>query len=520
MIRKVFLRRVQDERGIALPMVLLIFFMSVALVAAFLVAIVGSSNVTAANKSMVQAQAAAEGGIAAFQVSMTEDTSSMCPASDEPVLNSSPKYTLEWTCALDSTPATVTVTSTGEATDGTELTIEAVFGVSVASATTTAPVALRTADEDGFTLPNNAHIHAVELPGQPANLFVEKGDFDCQNAGIIEGSVYVFEGGAEVGNNCKVWGDVYARDSVVVANSGEVGKPSESMGGDVVSMTGSVSVSGNGRIHGNVYALHHFTKQNSGLVAGNVHVGGNITMSGGGTSPWIGGNATHGGTFSSPAGNVGGTRTTGAAPSKAFPHPPTWQELTYDSIVAAGFKPHSWDESWSCTIQNWGTQPELDAIEAISTPTVIDARGCSQFHFEHWSRTVSLKTDIVIVSNSFHLRGFKLASADGNPHRIWFVVPSTKTTCSGVDILLDAVDFPEKKITSLAYSPCTIKMENSGARWHGSVYTNSLEGRPLMDYISVGLPGEDPIGGGSETGGTTGTISLSSTQPLIQRNVN
>ena len=60
--------RLRDERGIALPMVLTIFIVGVALITAFLVAIVGSANVSNITRTGIQSQAAADAGIAAAQV--------------------------------------------------------------------------------------------------------------------------------------------------------------------------------------------------------------------------------------------------------------------------------------------------------------------------------------------------------------------------------------------------------------------------------------------------------------------
>lgn len=118
-----------DDQGIALPMVLLVFVLGVALITAFLVAITGSSRVTASSKANVQAQAAAEAGIAAGFVEL--ETGDPCTVLTTPLPNADPKYSVSASC--NATKTLVTVTSVGTAPNGQSLKVEAVYGVTPAT---------------------------------------------------------------------------------------------------------------------------------------------------------------------------------------------------------------------------------------------------------------------------------------------------------------------------------------------------------------------------------------------------
>ncbi len=492
-----------EERGVALPMVLLVFVVGVALIAAFLVSIVGSSQVTTAAKADVQAQAAAEAGIAAIYTEMlAADDLCELPAIESPA-GEVPEYTASVT-GCDDSAFTVTVRSTGIAPNGQRQTVEAVYPLE-ASPSQSPPVALRTGKNT--VLASDTKIRAVD-PAAPANLFVESGNFTCTAGAKIEGSVYVLNGGAELSGACPIGGDLYAKGDIVINGSGRVF-------GDAVSVSGNVTLSGGARVDGSVYAAGNLVSGVQNGIGGNAHVGGNASFSG--ATPSVLGTLKYGGVLSgSTAFVAGGPPVKAAAPSLSMPHPPVWVDLSMDTITDAGFALQPWQSGWECSPLNWGSPVGLSAWQTYTSPKVIDARDCaSGFNFEYWGYELKLRTDLVIVATSFNLRGFKISSGDGQPHKLWLVVLPPKTCPAASDIKLDSIDFVGKKITALAYSPCDISMGNSGAYWHGAIFSGSFSGTPLFDYSYIGLPGQTTSGG--PWGG--GDPTLASDRAILQRNV-
>src|SRR6218665_290226 len=74
-------RLLRNEHGIALPMVLLVFFVGAGLITAFLVMITGASRVTVTSRDTVRAQAAAEAGIADVLGRMADPAITLCSLS-------------------------------------------------------------------------------------------------------------------------------------------------------------------------------------------------------------------------------------------------------------------------------------------------------------------------------------------------------------------------------------------------------------------------------------------------------
>lgn len=123
-----------NERGAALPMVLVIFIVGFALVTAFLVAIIGSAQVSQATRAHIQAQAAAEAGIAAAQVKLPELSESgvnICtpfPA-EQLASDTEPRFQVTGVCDLSAESATLMLTSEGESATGSTAVVQAVFAL-------------------------------------------------------------------------------------------------------------------------------------------------------------------------------------------------------------------------------------------------------------------------------------------------------------------------------------------------------------------------------------------------------
>lgn len=502
----------KDDRGIAMPMALMVFIVGVALITAFLLAITGSSRVTATSKTNVQSQAAAEAGIAAATLALQTTMSAgadVC-GTTVPPSTTAPVYTVTLACSSSGvTPETLTIESRGVAPGGAAQKVQAVYPLQRTSQSP--PLALRTGKT--LTISSNANLTHTD-PNKPANMYVEEGDLECNAGGRIDGSVYVLKGKATLGGACPIAGDLYA--------FGDISIPNGKVAGNVVSITGSVKISGGGKVGKNVSAAKDVDVKPVNGVGGNVHAGRDVIISNDGSSIVVG-SVTYGRTKSIPSPEskyAPGGVAQGAPPVLTMPNAPVWVDLTMPMITGAGFKSEVWSAPTQCTVPNHGEPAALTALKNLSTPSVVDARSAcpSGVSIEYWGYNLSIKTDIVIVAHSFFLRGFNITSADGLPHKVWFVVLPPKTcptTNGGTDFTTDSVNFSDGKVTALAYTPCNVKFGNSGALWRGSVFSGSFSGTPLFNYNYIGLPGEETTGGW----GGGGAAKADLTALISQRNV-
>lgn len=513
--------RLRDESGIALPMVLLVFILSVALMSAFMISIVGASNVTAQNKGMVAAQAAAEAGIA--HVESRLDADDLCGALSTTFSGSSPDYsaTVEfgsegaWLSSCPSSgPTEMRILSEGTSGDLTTM-LERRYAIDVHLTPSESPSnVLRTAE--GLTLAGNAHIQTTDA-AHPADVYVETGNLNCGASGRIEGSVYVAEGTATVSGACPIWGDLVARGDVIFTGSGRVD-------GTVVSLEGDVRIEGGAAIGGDVFAHRHINRTN-GLIVGSMYAGGNISVSGG--APAAQGTATYGGTISYGWGSAatwfnGATPTQGSIediPRPSLPATPPWTDVTLTDILANGYSEQAWNGS--CTVS--GGTPHAyfqTTIPSYTSKTVINALHCNPLRTQSGVDLV-LNTDIVIVAPRVQLNNVRIQSGDGQPHRLWVVVPSDLACPGGSNpaiLLENTVRFPDPHITALAYTKCTVQLNNAGNDlWPGSIYAKRFVGYSALNYTPIGLPVEmDPSGGG----GGSGSAEVQRGALLVQRNIN
>ncbi|MGK0721164.1 hypothetical protein [Leucobacter sp. W1478] len=257
--------RLRNDRGIALPMVLMVFIVGVALISAFLVAIVGSSQVTATNKNIVQAQAAAEAGIAAVEAKMRTTSVNPCSTNLSALAETTSNwsYSLSWVgnCpTVEGTQSFVSLRSEGISGDAVS-TVEAKFtwlpGTPEPEATGDNIFYFGGGGTIGFQ--NNSIALGDPLGTRPTVTASRASEFNC--SGIT------FPGGLLVAGNlsgtCTVNGDVHIGGSLN-------GTLNNVEGGVKVAGTGSLKLSGT--VSGTVEA--------NGEVSTTRSVGGGIVTTG------------------------------------------------------------------------------------------------------------------------------------------------------------------------------------------------------------------------------------------------
>jgi len=194
-----------------------------------------------------------------------------------------------------------------------------------------------------------------------------------------------------------------------------------------------------------------------------------------------------------------------------------WNTLTLADIKAGGFTEQTW--GGACTVS--GGTPHAyfsTTIPTYTSKTVINALACNPLRTQS-GVDLKISTDLVIVSKRFQLNNVRISSADGQPHTIWFVVPSTESCPTGGAAAIsmeNTVRFPDGKISALAYAKCPVVFANAGNDpWPGSIYAEKMSGYLAIAYHPVGLPGA--TGGGP--GGAKLTLVGTQDTPVSQRNV-
>jgi len=209
---RVLVRLMRSERGAALPMVLLVFVLSIGLVGALLTAIFGSSQVSANVRGGIQSEAAAEAGIdrALGTIGGNNPCGVTAPASTiEPV------YQTTISCNL--TQHRLTISSIGTAPDGSRQKIEAVYPLVPENA----PGWLQMSGSVVLQGRGGIGRHPQHPEDDIPTMFLPTGNFSCatrQNiykANVILAGSPPSGGGATINHNCgEITGDVWARGDI------------------------------------------------------------------------------------------------------------------------------------------------------------------------------------------------------------------------------------------------------------------------------------------------------------------
>lgn len=527
MLSKRLRKTLVNEHGIALPMVLVIFLVGFALVGAFLAAIFGSAQVSSQTRSTIQAQAAAEAGLAAARVVLPASSAAntdFCSAFPTAQLKTTtnPAYEVTGVCDNAAAPTQITLTSTGTAPDGSVAKVQAVFTVTGGGAGNT------TVRQKGFSLDSfSGGWPAMNIvSGDPASkitLTIPNGNYNCWDGRQLDGDIIVTSGTASIGSNCKVTGNVIASGTVEV-NGGQVG--------------GNISTKGDvklysGRVAGSVNASGTIIVNNS-TVGGSVRTGGSgqsqVTGTPSGYPHVIGGDFTLAGTVSLPYGVpqsvlVGGafTQNTGQAVSVTVPTA-KWTEYAFSAPTWSGYT--------QGTVTSCDSNGNLvSKVNQATTPTYFV---CSS-PLNLWTASnFAPKTDIAIVSPGGDSAKITVSSGDGQKHQFSLITSDANTSdnkpsCSGGARSLNlssGMDVNAPMVATI-YTPCQLSL--GGGSFRGALVIGSINvwGNPTLTTLPVNVPGLDltvsvdengiPVpGGGGTVPSLVGGVSA---LPTVQRNV-
>ena len=311
---------------------------------------------------------------------------------------------------------------------------------------------------------NNFDIYGSS--GNDGDVYVLNGDLTI-SAGIpsIQGNVYVPYGDAQLDANLTIWGNLWARDDVVIENPSVVK-------GSVLSELGSISGSPGGLIEGAAAAL------------GDIDQSGGLTING----------------------SVSAFTEVPVTPTQIFPEigyvPLNWTGAGYTlcgpSCYAASaganncIKARTWITSW--------------AALADPPPVVVNITGGSACTFRTPTPTTTylIKDDLAIISDwGFDLGNRTNWYGSGQPvKQLHFISTAPAVSCptSGLatnkDISVGNNQNFDAYVNVLFYTPCTATLRNSNAFSGQVMATNvSIENNFKMNYKPVLVPGVTGITG-------------------------
>jgi hypothetical protein len=538
-------------------------------------------TVSSITRAEVQAQAAAEGGVAVALAALNSKGNCelangvysrvTTPAYRATIWRSTDGLNWSQACPNSSTKQ-IRIISTGTASDlgviatsGDVRIVEAIFGYGPdAPGPPTAGSAMYV-----YAAGYLDTYEVLSTGGRSSDVSIRTGDYACTGPTLIEGSVTVAAGDADLTNTCIVQKTVFASGAISLTTYSQVLGDVISSGAGVtisnstVVVGGSVYANGSMTNHGDINQSVNATGAISLVVGSNV--GGNVWsgLSVAISAP-VGGSVTTPGpaSFTSTARvtgdvTIGGILTYGklknaeaaaaltsqgivqgtisylvpgiASPiAKEAPIVADWVDVayTYSEWQDAGFTQEiAWPSQFGCrlgdsdsTLPGGDLYPFYQQLKNLNTPTVIDARSCTSVNGDI---ELSLKTDVAFIANNFNYDVVRITSADGESHRIWFIVPDVQPTVLGPQCVRHSSSFTintpssiGENVVAMAYAPCSIAI-NNGTVWRGQLYSGSMNGgggtRQLY-FIPIGVPGSD-VGGG-----TTPPTTYSVGELISQRN--
>lgn len=302
-VRTALRRLRRDESGVALVAVMGFMLIGVLITILIGTSIVSGMSHTTAARANVQAQAAAEAGIAAAfaGIQVSAPNPQACSTVGAVYRNATgqlPIYEARVYVGASTVPSCPTgagqvrIVSTGTATapgvagnkSGDKVYLEATYAVGAVDPSGTAVYIYNGGAVNAFTV-------AMGDVGTTGNIQMPTGDFKCSTASTINGDIIVAAGSVEMSNSCKVTGSIKASGGVKLSNTVQVL-------GDISSSSGQVYLGSGTFVGGNVSA--NGATEIRGTVEKSVTTTGNAYV---GESGWIKQNLTVGGLLTAIQGN-------------------------------------------------------------------------------------------------------------------------------------------------------------------------------------------------------------------------
>ncbi|WP_104089480.1 MULTISPECIES: hypothetical protein [unclassified Cryobacterium] len=496
MLRRVIPESGAGERGSVLIAVIGVMAVLVIVTLTVTSSSLQSLGLTTSVLAGVQAQAAAEAGIAAGVVQL----STGCPlVEDNRLRRSAPQFEVifshldsgapVWEEGCPAAMGQVKMVSTGTAgaaglggkAAGTTRSVEAVYSVAVSGSSPSAGIAIYA--DLGFSIIESVTIHA---PG--AAIYVRQGDASCISSGANTVDLIVHAGDVILGESCGLFGDVWA--------------------------SGNATIGGSALVHQSLIAAR-LTTSSTAQVSGNVWVSGLAAI---GPGTVVGGSLTAGETSGILGSLIGNSSQTKPGPVSGLAAP-GWYDLKYKYSSTIGTfvndksqKDMAWNYFENKVVL--GGICDLAALQAAAdaltgAPGIIE---CANGVDVSGTGILNLGSDIAIIADNFQFRNSAQIDA-ASKHKLWLVTsdksPNSKSKCNA-----KAEDFSviesfkvNFNVDVMVYTPCNVNISTS-SQWRGQIWggTVKLATSGVYTYAEVGFPGATSTGGGTPALGARESI--------------
>ena len=446
----------RSERGSALMAVIGIMGVLIVITLTLTTATLYSLDFTRSTRASVQSVAAAESGVSAAQLSLTQGACLPAYSRSSPQFTAEVSYSVSATddvwvagCPAVGVPAVrLRVESTGSSLTGPasdEARVEAIFEYESAVPPGVQPSGAAMYLYGGVVFMNNANLLVAES-GRAA-IQVKNGSVSCSNNTVIEGDVVVSAGNLNI-SGCSIEGNAWASGAATL-----------------------------GAITGN-------------LTAASVNL-----------------------TEAQRDSQIGGVYTPYTA-GTPIPTVPAWVDLNYvpgDWIDANGAPYRVTPIGAGCTID----ASLLAAAANGGKPIIINALALCPLGVTAVG-TVKLSSDVVIFANKFtFVNNVNFASATTARHKLWFITPDLVAdqlpTCGVLqgDFLMKNSLTIASAIDAMTYTPCRFNAMNN-FEWRGQLYANGandFKNNTGFESAPLGLPGIDLDTGTVTEGGSAGAVA-------------
>ncbi|MGH1549450.1 hypothetical protein ACRAWB_09865 [Leifsonia poae] len=527
------------EKGFALGGVVALMAVSILLIALMSSSVVYAIGFSTATRAGVQAQGAAEAGIAAATVGLETGTCSSVGAVYQSAAGQTPVYRAVvyvpggsgWVQGCPAAGNTnVRILSNGTAANGgtagqkgnDQKTLETVLGPSTQptqiAATGPAVYAYSSSNFGGSgTL--------LSVDGSSPKVMIDTGNVNCDGASSGASDLVVQNGNLTMSGSCSVTGNVWASGALSVNGGVQVGGnavansisiPSGAIRGSAWSASTTSLSGGSSYIYGNLTSTTT-TFNSGGYIGGNIWNYGTITLDWG---VKVIGNATGKVVQYTNRPTTLGSYTpipTGPGPSPyaqpAAPTVPNWVDYNYTPSAWTGFTPVVLPAG-TCSITTL-----RNAITSLAgAKGLIDARACTNGVTLTGSNTLAISNDVAFFAKTITI-GNSGGIVPSAPARVWFINPDTVAngvpdcgsgysfSVSGNPVFQNAAG--TIKASVMMYSPCDVTV-STGVRFQGQVFAGqaTIDGGAQIGFVAVGLPGVD-LSTGSSSGSTTTTTTRS-----------
>ena len=407
-----------------------------------------STDESGLDRTRVQVVNSAEAGISAALSALQTTATAQLPCSLQANLATSPneQYTATITY-YDSSNTQMTCSNPGVSVMPTYALITSSGGPSSSGAS---PTATRTMQSfvtmhpvyGGF----DSAIFSNSTPSTSNNLTVNgdfgddadvytNGDWSCGNSMTVHGQM-VSQGAITMTNTCQVTKDIWANGAVSMSNNTLAGH-------NVTSSTSSITLNNSAHILNNASAA--------------------TTISGG---------------------QIDGTRT----PNHPQAAPPT------KLLPTVTFSAPAWQGAgWAVQYQ---TCAQVGAVSTVSANTVYRISPTCSLSYSN-NTTINLSADMAIVTDGSISMANKTTfqSADGNQHRLLFIMP-TGTACPGGNFSTsNNTSFVNLQV--FVYTPCNASFSNNNDGVGGQIYAGNvtISNQFSMNFLPLVIPGAGTVTG-------------------------